>query len=104
MGQPTTLQITVTGQPVPKINWTKKDGDPVDHIKVLQDNSLYINPTTEDDQGNYKVTATNNEGSSNKTIQLIVLNPQFIPCKLDSHYYSIATLSLIHITIFNIYS
>ena len=104
MGQPTTLQITVTGQPVPKINWTKKDGDPVDHIKVLQDNSLYINPTTEDDQGNYKVTATNNEGSSNKTIQLIVLNPQFIPCKLCSHYYSIATLSLIHITIFNIYS
>ena len=51
MGQPTTLQITVTGQPVPKIIWKEKDGDPVDHIIVLQDNSLYINPTTEDDQG-----------------------------------------------------
>ena len=86
LGQPTTLQITITGQPVPKINWTK-NGNPIDHL-ILKDNSLYINCTTENDHlSKYKVTATNSEGSSHKTIQLIVLNPfnQFIPCKLHNH-------------------
>ena len=79
LGQPTTLQITVTEHPIQEINWTK-NGDPIDHV-ILQDNSLYISPTTEDDQGGYIVTATNTVGKSSKTIQLIVLDPQFVPCK-----------------------
>ena len=79
LGQPTTLQITITGNPIPEIHWTK-NGDPVDHV-ILQDNSLYISPTTEDNQGGYTVTATNTVGKSSKTIQLIVLDPQFVPCK-----------------------
>ena len=79
LGQPTTLQITITGHPMPEINWTK-NGDPIDHL-ILQDNSLYISPTTEDDQGGYTVIATNTVGKSSKTIQLIVLNPQFVPRK-----------------------
>ena len=79
VGQPTTLQITVKGHPLPDIKWTK-NGDPVDHL-ILQDKSLYIIPTTKDDQGVYTVTATNSVGKSSETIQLIVLDPQFIPCK-----------------------
>ena len=79
IGQSTTLHITVGGNPTPEINWTK-NGDPVDHL-VLQDSSLYISPTTDGDQGSYTVTATNSEGKSSKTIQLIVLNPQFVQCK-----------------------
>ena len=81
VGQPTTLHITVKGNPMPEINWTKNDGDPVDHL-ILQDGSLYINPTTEDDQGRYTMTATNSEGKSSKSIKLVVLNPQFVPSKL----------------------
>ena len=79
VGQPTTLHVTVGGDPTPEINWTK-NGDPVDHL-VLQDSSLYISPTTEDDQGRYTVTATNSEAKSSKTIQLTVLNPRFTQCK-----------------------
>ena len=79
LGQPTTLQITITEHPMPEINWTKNGGH-VDHL-ILQDNSLYISSTTEDDQGGYTVTATNTVGKSSKTIQLIVLDPQFVPCK-----------------------
>lgn len=81
LGQPTTLHITVKGNPMPEINWTKNDGDPVDHL-ILQDSSLYINPTTEDDQGRYTVTATNDEGKSSRSIKLVVLDPQFVPSKL----------------------
>ena len=79
IGQPTTIQITVVGNSMPEINWTK-NGYPVDH-GILQDNSLYINPTTKDDQGRYTVTATNSKGKSSKSIQLVVLNPQFMPSK-----------------------
>ena len=79
IGQPTTILITVKGHPMPDISWTK-NGNPVDH-RVLADSSLYISPTTKDDQGRYTVTATNSEGKSSKSIQLVVLNPQFIPSK-----------------------
>ena len=79
VGRPTTLQIKVIGHPMPEINWTK-NGDPVDHL-ILADSSLYISPTTKDDQGRYTVTATNSEGKSSKSIQLVVINPQFIPSK-----------------------
>ena len=80
VGQPTTLHITVAGNPIPEIVWTK-NGDPIDHL-VLQDSSLHISPTTDDDKGRYTVTASNSEGKSSKTIQLVVLNPQFEQCKL----------------------
>ena len=79
------MHIIVTGDPTPEINWTK-NGDPVDDHLVLEDGSLYINPTTDDDQGRYTVTATNNEGKSSKTIHLAVLNPQFVQCKLYDTY------------------
>ena len=65
---------------MPEISWNK-NGKCTTHL-ILEDSSLYICNTTDDDQGNYTVTATNSEGKSSKTIQLIVLNPQFVPCKL----------------------
>ena len=65
LGQPTTMHVTVEGDPTPEINWTK-NGDPVDHL-VMQDSSLYISTTTDDDQGKYTVTATNGERKSSKT-------------------------------------
>ena len=80
VGQPTTLHVTVRGNPMPEISWTK-DGKCITHL-LLEDSSLYICNTTDDDQGRYTVTATNSEGKSSKTIQLKVLNPQFAQCKL----------------------
>ena len=80
VGQPTTLHVTVAGNPMPEVSWSK-DGEPINHL-ILEDNSLYIRNTTQNDQGCYTVTATNSGGKSSKTVQLVVLYPQFVPCKL----------------------
>ena len=79
VGQPTTLHVTVGGDPVPEISWTK-DGEPIDH-PILTDGSLYISDTIDNDQGSYLMTANNSEGKCSKMIQLVVLNPQFAQCK-----------------------
>ena len=80
VGQPTTLHVTVRGDSLPKISWTK-DGEAINH-PILSDGSLYITDTTDDDGGTYKVIATNSAGiSASRTIQLVVLNPQFRSCK-----------------------
>ena len=79
IGQPTTLHVTVGGDPVPEISWTK-DGELIDH-PVLSDGSLYISDTTDNDQGSYLVTANSSESKSSKMIKLLVLNPQFVQCK-----------------------
>ena len=78
-GQPTTFHITVKGDPTPEINWTK-DGQPINY-PIQQDGSLYIRSTSISDQGCYTVTATNCDGESSQTIQLVVLDPQLEPCK-----------------------
>ena len=80
VGRPTTLHVTVGGDSVPEISWTK-DGEPINHV-ILSDGSLYILNTTHDDEGRYTVTAINNKGKSIKDVQLIALNPQFVQCKL----------------------
>ena len=80
VGQPTTLHIIARGDPMPEINWTK-DGEPINY-PIQEDGSLYIYNTSMDDQGCYTVTATNSEGESSQPIQLLVLNPEFVPCKL----------------------
>lgn len=78
VGQPTTLYIVAKGNPTPEISW-KKDGDPINY-PLLQDGSLYIHSTTMSDEGSYTVTVSNSEGESSETIELVVLNPQFVPC------------------------
>ena len=81
IGQPTTLHVTIGGDHMPEISWTK-DGEPIDHL-ILSDGSLYISDTIHDDKGRYTVTATDGKRiSTSRTIQLVVvLNPQFMPCK-----------------------
>ena len=79
VGQPTTLYIEARDNPPPEISWTK-NGLPVNN-PLLQNGSLYIHSTTHSDQGTYTVTATSDEGSTGETIKLLVLNPQYVPCK-----------------------
>ena len=79
VGQPTTLYVEARGNPPPEISWTK-NGSPVND-PLLQNGSLYIHSTTPSDQGTYTVTATSDEGSTSKTIKLVVLNPQYVPGK-----------------------
>ena len=91
VGQPTTLYIEAKGNPSPEITW-KKDGDPINH-PLLLDGSLYIHSTTMSDEGSYMVTATSSQGESSETIELVVLNPQFVPCK--SHATTCGVLMLL---------
>ena len=79
VGQPTTLYIEAHDNSPPEISWTK-NGLPVND-SLLQNGSLYIHSTTHSDQGTYTVTATSDEGSTSEAIKLLVLNPQYVPCK-----------------------
>ena len=73
--QKVTISCTVTGQPSPKIAWSKAGGSvPVGRIHV-QDGTLKIFKVTRKDGGIYICKAKNILGSVTDTAQLIVYSP-----------------------------
>ena len=73
--QKVTISCTVTGQPPPKITWSKAGGSvPVGRIHV-QDGTLKIFKVTRKDGGIYICKAENILGSVTDTAQLIVYSP-----------------------------
>ena len=73
--QKVTISCTVTGQPPPKITWSKAGGSvPVGRIHV-QDGTLKIFKVTRKDGGIYICKAENILGSVIDTAQLIVYSP-----------------------------
>ena len=73
--QKVTISCTVTGQPTPKIAWSKAGGSvPVGRIHV-QDGTLKIFKVTRKDGGIYICKAKNILGSVTDTAQLIVYSP-----------------------------
>ena len=73
--QKVTISCTVTGQPPPKITWSKAGGNvPVGRIHV-QDATLKIFKVTRKDGGIYICKAENILGSVTDTAQLIVYSP-----------------------------
>ena len=73
--QKVTISCTVTGQPSPKIEWSKAGGSvPVGRIHV-QDGTLKIFKVTRKDGGIYICKAKNILGSVTDTAQLIVYSP-----------------------------
>ena len=73
--QKVTISCTVTGQPPPKITWSKAGGSvPVGRIHV-QDGTLKIFKVTRKDGGIYICKAKNILGSVTDTAQLIVYSP-----------------------------
>ena len=73
--QKVTISCTVTGQPPPKITWSKAGGSvPVGRIHV-QDGTLKIFKVTKKDGGIYICKAENILGSVTDTAQLIVYSP-----------------------------
>ena len=100
--QKVTISCTVTGQPPPKITWSKAGGSvPVGRIH-LQDGTLKIFQVTKKDGGIYICKAENILGSATDTAQLIVYSPLrfkvrprpqktpyfgstlYLPCQVDS--------------------
>ena len=73
--QNVTIACTATGQPSPKITWTKSVGSlPGDRIKV-QDGTMKIYSVTKKDGGVYICKAENILGLATDTAQLTVFSP-----------------------------
>ena len=70
-----TIACTATGQPSPKITWSKAVGSlPGDRIKA-QDGTMKIYSVTKKDGGTYICKAENILGSASDTAQLTVFSP-----------------------------
>lgn len=71
----TTIECDPEAAPRPKIVW-KKDGNVIGsggHRKILPIGTLYISPTTRDDEGVYTCVASNTQGVAESKARLIVL-------------------------------
>ncbi|XP_038678124.1 myopalladin isoform X1 [Scyliorhinus canicula] len=80
-GSPVTMSCKLMGIPVPKVYWFK-DGKQIskknEHFKMKRDGdgacSLYIESSTNDDDGNYTVMAVNPQGRNSSSGHLMVQN------------------------------
>ncbi|XP_055604304.1 contactin isoform X2 [Uranotaenia lowii] len=71
----TTIECDPEAAPRPKIVW-KKDGNVIGgggHRRILPTGTLYISPTSRDDEGIYTCVASNNQGVAESKARLIVL-------------------------------
>ena len=76
VGQPTVLLCESGGTPTPEITWSKSGqalNEP-DYFK-LSDGSLYINNTRLRDEGHFVVRASNNAGTVEEVVKVVVLAP-----------------------------
>lgn len=77
VGQPAKLRCRVEGDPVPDIEWSV-DGDKIkkggrfDFLTRGDLVTLKISETSAEDEGEYKCTATNENGTATTTAELIV--------------------------------
>ncbi|CAK8689460.1 unnamed protein product [Clavelina lepadiformis] len=60
------LECFASGLPVPDITWSRKSGLPANH-KITEAGQLLLNEITEDMEGDYICTASNNLGSKTST-------------------------------------
>uniref|UniRef100_UPI00398E7B96 myopalladin-like isoform X3 n=1 Tax=Pristiophorus japonicus TaxID=55135 RepID=UPI00398E7B96 len=80
-GSPVTISCKLVGIPVPKVYWFK-DGNQIskknEHFKMKREGdgvcSLYIESTTNDDDGNYTVMAANPQGRISSSGHLMLQN------------------------------
>ncbi|XP_050100496.1 contactin isoform X1 [Anopheles aquasalis] len=71
----TTIVCEPEAAPTPKIVW-KKDGSVIGsggHRKIYPTGTLFISPTSRDDEGTYTCIASNNQGMAESKARLIVL-------------------------------
>ncbi|KAH0623505.1 hypothetical protein JD844_006327 [Phrynosoma platyrhinos] len=81
-GYPTTFTCKIVGIPIPKVYWFK-DGKQIskknEHFKMSREGdgtcSLYIEATTNDDDGNYTIMAANPQGRISCSGHLMVQTP-----------------------------
>ncbi|XP_054894270.1 peroxidasin isoform X1 [Poeciliopsis prolifica] len=81
MGESVTLECSATGQPQPRVTWTKGDRTPLPsdtRINITPSGGLYIQNVVREDGGLYTCFASNNVDTIHATARIIVqATPQF---------------------------
>uniref|UniRef100_A0AAQ5Y2R0 Ig-like domain-containing protein n=1 Tax=Amphiprion ocellaris TaxID=80972 RepID=A0AAQ5Y2R0_AMPOC len=81
VGESVTLECSATGQPQPRVSWTKGDRTPLPNdvrINITPSGGLYIQNVVQADGGQYTCFASNNVDTIHATAYIIVqATPQF---------------------------
>ncbi|VDM22320.1 unnamed protein product [Wuchereria bancrofti] len=73
VGENVVIKCSVSGNPPPKVTWTRQDGQKMPTRATSKDGQLRITRVTMDDSGIYECTASNNVGvDAHDTIEVLV--------------------------------
>lgn len=75
VGESVTLECSATGQPQPRVSWTKGDRSPLPNdarINITPSGGLYIQNVVQADGGEYTCFASNNVDTVHATAHIIV--------------------------------
>lgn len=75
VGESVTLECSATGQPQPRVSWTKGDRSPLPtdtRINITPSGGLYIQNVVQADGGEYTCFASNNVDTVHATAYIIV--------------------------------
>lgn len=75
VGESVTLECSATGQPQPRVSWTKGDQSPLPNdarINITPSGGLYIQNVVQADGGQYTCFASNNVDTVRATAYIIV--------------------------------
>lgn len=84
MGESVTLECSATGQPQPRVSWTKADRTPLPNdarINITPSGGLYIQNVVQADGGQYTCFASNNVDTIHATAYIIVQGREALDCK-----------------------
>ncbi|OCT81192.1 peroxidasin isoform X1 [Xenopus laevis] len=91
VGESVTLECSATGQPHPRVTWTRGDRTPLPsdpRINITPSGGLYIQNVNQDDAGEYTCFATNSVDTIHSTAYIIVQAvPQFTVVPQDRNVF-----------------
>ncbi|XP_069584102.1 peroxidasin homolog isoform X1 [Ranitomeya imitator] len=91
VGEGVTLECSATGQPQPRITWTRGDRSPIPtdpRITITPSGGLYIQEVSQEDAGEYTCFATNTVDTIHSTAYIIVQAiPQFTVIPQDRNLF-----------------
>ncbi|CAJ0968165.1 unnamed protein product [Ranitomeya imitator] len=91
VGEGVTLECSATGQPQPRITWTRGDRSPIPtdpRITITPSGGLYIQEVNQEDAGEYTCFATNTVDTIHSTAYIIVQAiPQFTVIPQDRNLF-----------------
>ena len=100
----TTLQCSITSLAMPIVQWTSTADDMSFTVEdlVMSDNNTYISivelhSVANGNVGNYTCEATNEGGTTNDTVSVMLGNQYVVGCKIFKDAYILSTFSCMHV-------